>query len=175
MRKGAPFICEGQLRSFGAASHCVCSCLCIDHQMGGAASNALNSSKGKDDAPTVGKYRGVYDGAWHWGLPDGRGTMTFAGHPAFVRYQGQWRGGRLHGSGTMIYCDGTRFEGEWLFDDRSGPGRLFDSKGRIVADGLWSGDKLLVPRVDDTFIYANGDRYTGELSSCSRSGRGRME
>lgn len=57
-------------------------------------------------------------------------------HPE-LGYQGEWVNGMKEGKGIYVYQDGRKYEGEWKNDQQNGRGILYDSQGKIIAEGFW--------------------------------------
>jgi hypothetical protein len=52
----------------------------------------------------------------------GKGTLIY---PNGERYEGSWVYGKRHGPGTYFYLDGGRYEGEWVDDRIQGREKAF--------------------------------------------------
>jgi hypothetical protein len=120
---------------------------------------------------------------------NGRGTMTYAtGH----RYAGEFKDGKRHGSGvlhmpggrkivgvweeneitsgTYTEPDGTVYEGQWQFRERSGQGRLTFPDGRKYIGEFKSGKR----HGKGTMTFPDGRKYVGDFVNGVRSGQGSM-
>ena len=49
------------------------------------------------------------------------------------------------GKGVFIWKNGSRFEGEYLNDQKNGPGLMFNPKGILVLKTEWIDDKPFIP------------------------------
>lgn len=83
---------------------------------------------------------GVYEGSWHKDMRCGHGKMdlSLGINQLYLTYEGQWGDDHIQGMGTMIYCDGSKFEGEW----RCGSpwkGKYTKANGEIIK-GEWDFD-----------------------------------
>ena len=70
-----------------------------------------------------------YEGQFVHGEIQGHGFRRWAA--TRNEYTGQFVKGELNGHGIMIYGDGSRYEGEWLENQREGK---FVVKGCVVCD-----------------------------------------
>lgn len=68
----------------------------------------------------------------------GKGTLIY---PNGERYEGSWVYGKRHGFGAYHYLDGGRYEGEWVDDRIQGKGKS------VYANGNVSGGRRLGARV----------------------------
>eukprot|EP00026_Physarum_polycephalum_P000969 Phypoly_transcript_00970.p1 GENE.Phypoly_transcript_00970~~Phypoly_transcript_00970.p1 ORF type:complete len:1129 (-),score=252.32 Phypoly_transcript_00970:187-3573(-) len=122
--------------------------------------------KWKDDmAYGVGIYTGPgisYDGNWMNGKMHGKGTLVV---PMYT-YTGFFSKGKREGTGTCEWKDGSKYEGNWKDDKRSGMGK-YTCEG-LVYDGEWANDKMDGKGKAE---YPWGV-YKGEFSSGQKSGKG---
>ena len=75
-----------------------------------------------------------------------------------------------HGQGTLIYCDGTKYEGEFKDDNRHGQGTIIDSNGNKY-EGEWKDNKI---HGQGTIIDSKGPKYEGEFFDGKRHGHGTL-
>uniref|UniRef100_UPI00358EAA8A MORN repeat-containing protein 3-like n=1 Tax=Myxine glutinosa TaxID=7769 RepID=UPI00358EAA8A len=120
----------------------------------------------------AGKSGFVYTGNWRKGKRDGEGRLTFQRdkHSRIqVVYIGEWRMGLRHGRGTNFHV-GTRerYDGQWLFGQRSGWGKMTYANGSVYK-GEWKKDKC---NGDGLLLQANGDRYEGGWRNGEKHGPG---
>jgi hypothetical protein len=96
--------------SFAQQSECRVLKAEISGTYSGGCKNGLAQGKG------IAQGTDQYEGQFSKGLPDGRGTYTWANG---TYYDGQWKNGKKDGSGKMVYKDSV-VTGYWIGDKYSG-------------------------------------------------------
>lgn len=71
----------------------------------------------------------------------GPGADGAGGH----RYIGEMKAASRGGAGVMYFSDGTRYEGEWGDDDRTGFGVEWNAQGGVARQGIWTNGELTTP------------------------------
>lgn len=99
---------------------------------------------------------GSYVGQCKAGVPDGQGTVSFAGGD---RYQGGFVAGKLEGKGTWTAADGSTYVGQWHDGKRHGIGTFQWGHGSTYA-GDWFYDRR---HGNGTLTWPGGDRFEGEF------------
>ena len=82
-----------------------------------------------------------YDGDFFNGGYDGYGVLE----TRYSKYKGKWNIGIKSGEGIIIYKNGDKYEGEWIYDNKK------HSKGILI----YNNGKGII-------TYANGDEHEGE-------------
>ena len=59
------------------------------------------------------------------------------------RYEGYFVDGLFHGSGKYTFKNGNYYVGNYKNNKRDGPGKVYDSAGVILVDGIWSNGTLI--------------------------------
>ena len=74
----------------------------------------------------------------------GNGTLTFQNRPSkdMTKYIGQFENGSMHGQGKMYFKDGSIYDGTISEEIFNGPGKLTDSDGNILKEGIWENGNL---------------------------------
>ncbi|MEE4248932.1 MAG: hypothetical protein V2I33_26470 [Kangiellaceae bacterium] len=72
-------------------------------------------------------------------------------------YSGHFRSGHRHDYGTLHWTDGSSYEGNWVYNMRSGDG-LYTFADGIIYQGQFDQD---MPHGDGEFVYPNGIRLEG--------------
>ena len=88
-------------------------------------------------------------------------TNTYDG----FTYQGEFENGNFQGRGVMTFTDGSKYDGQWLNSEKSGPGiytGIYDSEeftivGEFAKNEILNGEKL------DENGFVTGRFVAGEL------------
>ena len=74
----------------------------------------------------------------------GNGTLTFQNRPSkdMTKYIGQFENGSMHGQGKMYFKDGSIYDGMISEETFNGAGKLTDSNGNILKEGIWENGNL---------------------------------
>lgn len=80
-----------------------------------------------------------YVGEFKDGKPSGQGTETWANGDKYV---GEFKDGKRNGQGTYTYASGKKYVGEFKNDKKNGHGILYTADGSILAQGIYTNDKL---------------------------------
>jgi hypothetical protein len=120
----------------------------------------------------------VYVGEWRNGFMEGYGTMVDAEDG--TRYTGEWLNHCRQGLGEMVYCDGSKYVGEWNRDQpRHNPNNCLAGSGGTMtyADGSqYSGGwEWGFRNGDGQMIYADGSKYVGMWNYDRRWGEEMIE
>eukprot|EP00796_Vickermania_ingenoplastis_P005072 gene5072-3658_t len=118
----------------------------------------------------------TYTGKWANGLRNGSGRLVYKNGITVI---GEWREDIVHDQVQATFPDGSRYDGGWLNDCRSGHGVWTDPR-ECVYTNTWVGDRREGPGsirftngvmfhgtwkndevVDGAYHFANGDVYTG--------------
>lgn len=83
-----------------------------------------------------------YEGSFVRGQRDGVGIYRWTSGQT---YAGDFHENRIEGRGVLRSADGHRYEGNFVNGLKDGYGVEWDSEGRIVYQGLWSGGSLTTP------------------------------
>ena len=59
------------------------------------------------------------------------------------KYEGYFVDGLFHGSGKYTSKNGNYFVGNYKNDKRDGPGKIYNSAGAILLDGIWSNGTMI--------------------------------
>lgn len=84
-------------------------------------------------------------------------------------YKGEWKMDQPHGRGEALYPDGTRYEGDFLANKKSGFGKLVYAGGVHVYEGNFWRDEKHGHGVE---TFSSGATYDGTYARNERSGRG---
>jgi hypothetical protein len=96
-----------------------------------------------------------------------RGTYTFADGTV---YEGQWQFRERSGKGTLTYADGRRYEGDFSDGQRHGTGMMTWPDGRRYSGDFQHGERT----GKGTMTYPDGRRYVGEFRDGERTGWGKL-
>lgn len=96
-----------------------------------------------------------------------RGTYTFADGTV---YEGQWQFRERSGKGTLTYADGRRYEGDFSNGQRHGTGMMTWPDGRRYSGDFQHGERT----GKGTMTYPDGRRYVGEFRDGERTGWGKL-
>lgn len=135
----------------------------------------------------------IYEGEWRQNFKHGYGKLTYAGkiYPAVVyldlftlstslpafspasvdgtTYEGEFQYDEKSGKGTIIYADGGVYTGKFCENKKNGRGKYISPNGDIYEggweDGLFHGQGM--------YFCVNGDVYEGEYSGGYEHGHGR--
>jgi len=89
-----------------------------------------------------------YDGDFLRGAREGIGVLRFpASHASLDRYQGGFVANSFDGMGTMYLRNGGRYVGKFSKGMRNGAGIQYDANGKVVFDGEFNMDQVVVNRV----------------------------
>ncbi len=83
----------------------------------------------------------IYDGTYVNGQPNGYGIYKFSDGGV---YEGFFKNGRENGYGKYTFVDGSNYEGEYKDGKWEGVGILKDSGGKIIEQGTWSDNKIVL-------------------------------
>ena len=108
----------------------------------------------------------IYTGEFKDGARHGAGVLQLPGGRKIV---GVWENNEIR-SGTYTEPDGTVYEGQWRFRERSGQGTLTFPDGRKYIGEFKSGKR----HGQGTMTFPDGRKYVGDFSNGVRSGRGTM-
>lgn len=107
-----------------------------------------------------------YVGELKDGLPEGKGTYTWANGT----YEGDFKGGYKHGFGVILWPDGAKYVGMFQHDKQNGKGEF-----------TWpDGDKYVGDFRDNiidgngTYIWRDGAKYTGQFKNGQKHGQGTL-
>jgi len=137
----------------------------------------------------------TYVGEYKDGKPHGTGAMRFADDDGLGRkiYKGEWINGLCHGEGVMVYAlgkyegtfnmglrqgpgiyydyNGSRYDGNWEKDKRSGRGRIYyaaaDPENRMYFEGCWENG---VRTGTGKIFYRNDDKEIANYQDDERNG-----
>ncbi len=114
-----------------------------------------------------------YEGDWMNGVKHGRGKYTWPRcartrrppkrrradlhPPSGAVYEGEWNAGRMHGQGTYSAKDGTRYQGSWAADLKSGLGARNRLRTAAPSACLPRRSRLAAGHKR----FPNGDQYQG--------------
>ena len=107
-----------------------------------------------------------YTGQFKNGIRHGEGVLSMPGGRKIV---GMWEENEIK-TGTYTEPDGTVYEGQWKFRERSGQGTLKFPDGRIYAGEFKSGRR----HGQGTMTFPDGRKYVGTFLGGERSGNGIM-
>ncbi|XP_068734759.1 radial spoke head 1 homolog [Montipora capricornis] len=111
----------------------------------------------------------LYEGSYHNGKRQGKGTYSFRNNGA--KYKGFYQQGKKSGQGVFDYPDGSKYEGKWENDERNGPGTYFYKNGDIY-EGGWKNN---MRHGQGVYTCASTRlKYEGNWSEGSFSGTGKM-
>ena len=79
-----------------------------------------------------------YNGEWDGNKRHGHGTYTW---PTGM-YEGQFDQDRRHGKGKATFSDGTTYDGDWVYDKRTGQGEIVRGGGKGYFKGNFVDDKM---------------------------------
>ena len=108
----------------------------------------------------------TYTGAFKNGVRHGDGILLMPGGRKIV---GLWENNEII-TGTYTQPDGTKYEGQWKFRERSGQGTLTFPDGRQYIGEFKSG----LRHGRGTMIFPDGRKYEGDFEYSARSGQGTM-
>lgn len=114
----------------------------------------------------------IYEGNWKDDIRQGFGKLTLLPNsPVEESYEGDWDDDHWHGKGKYCYrkCEGTIYEGDWVYGIREGFGTLSYAdgsfyRGEFKKDQMW-GKGMFVDGVTNT-------QYDGEWRANMRQGEG---
>jgi len=81
-----------------------------------------------------------YLGFWKDNQRHGEGTFYWNDGEY---YQGQYKDDKRNGQGTYYWPNGEKYVGQWKEDKRSGKGAFYSKEGKLMAKGIWEGDKMV--------------------------------
>lgn len=137
----------------------------------------------------TGPFKGCrYEGEFHKGKLEGRGTLTYSTGRVYVgdfknnapdgqameqyengdRYIGSFVKGFKSGAGIYHYANGEIYEGQFAQNKPSGVGRLIISKGAFY-EGSFKNGKC---NGHGKYKYSNGDVYEGNWTDSIKHGKG---
>jgi len=108
----------------------------------------------------------IYTGEFKDGTRHGAGVLQLPGGRRIV---GVWENNEMR-SGTYTEPDGTVYEGQWQFRERSGQGTLTFPDGRKYIGEFKSGKR----HGQGTMTFPDGREYVGDFFNGVRSGQGSM-
>jgi len=82
-----------------------------------------------------------YYGQLSNGKPSGYGTYSYKNEGD--KYEGYFTNGLRHGSGKYTFKNGNYFVGNYNNDRRDGPGKVYNSAGVTLVDGIWSNGTMI--------------------------------
>ena len=109
-----------------------------------------------------------YSGAMRGGKRHGQGDFIYSGNQG--SYKGEWRHGKKHGRGSRLFSDGSRYEGDYKYDEPWGEGMMETVSGDTYV-GEWESG---FPHGRGVLIFSHGDRYEGDFFQGNFHGRGRL-
>jgi hypothetical protein len=109
-----------------------------------------------------GMFTGSLNGKSH--LPDGYGEMKYREKRS---YQGYWSQGHWHGHGHFVNCLEHVYDGEFVMDQKQGPGKLIFNDGRVFT-GRFQKDQMRQGKLQ----FQDASFYQGLLKDGKRSGFG---
>jgi hypothetical protein len=109
--------------------------------------------------------RGVYNGEWKNGYPNGNGIWT---NGPKISYNGQWKHGKWNGQGTFNYEDGRVYVGDFVEGDLSGKGTFNYEDGRVYVGDFVEGDFSGKGKL----TYLDGKIYDGDWAYGTEHGKG---
>ncbi len=114
---------------------------------------------------------GIYEGALLEGQKHGKGTMLYKDSGS--RYIGEWEYDKKHGMGLYVRPDGSKYEGFFINNERSGQGTLVTvlDDQKLLSSGQWKNDKM---NGEGYREYINGNKYYGYFKDSKRHGEGKM-
>ncbi|MDC0117711.1 protein kinase [Flavobacteriaceae bacterium] len=121
----------------------------------------LNKSKNIIENKNYNK--GIYEGGWINGKPDGYGTIKYNNGDF---YSGNWIKGKKNGEGTYKWNDGDSYTGSWVNNYKNGKGTYTYSDG-YIQNGIFEDDELKYYVVTDSKGVYEGDMVDGK-----RNGKG---
>lgn len=136
--------------------------------------NETDSLVGVESSTHVGRFvmsnGDVFAGEWRGhGERHGQGSYVWAVDGS--RYDGDWVCNQREAlCGKMWYGNGDVYQGAWRADKRCGCGTMHFANGAVY-EGEWVSDEI---NGEGTMIYANGDIYEGNWRKGLREGRGRL-
>jgi hypothetical protein len=83
-----------------------------------------------------------YEGEWLAGQRHGYGQYVWRNGN---RYLGSFVDGQRSGAGVLFFANGNRFEGAFSDGFANGHGVMWDPEGRVLAQGVWSRNRLTSP------------------------------
>ncbi len=86
-----------------------------------------------------------YAGGTRGGHRNGVGVFTGTPSLAFRERVGEFAADQMSGYGVVYRNDGRVRAGQWKAGVAEGYGAIYDTKGKLVEQGLFSGDKLVTP------------------------------
>ena len=114
--------------------------------------------------------------------------VAYISYPQDSYYHGQYKNNSRHGTGHYKWSSGNTYVGEWKDGKQNGYGYLINSKGDIIAAGLYRDGKLSMDLASDykagtsngrcigkcsdgfgKIIYDNGDEYLGFFKNGNRA------
>ena len=117
----------------------------------------------------------MFEGDYENDYRNGKGTEFYFWEPlsGSVLYQGEYIDGGRHGKGTQYFEDGSRYEGDWEYNRRSGYGVIYHEDDSLDFEGYW---KFGEPDGQGTQYWKNGSIcYKGEFKVWSgRCGYGTL-
>lgn len=137
---------------------------------------------------TVSTSSGTYEGIVSWGIPSGKGKLTYTNGSVYTGdfesgsrqgkgnfrtsggdvYDGDWKSDRFNGSGKLILADGSRYEGAFKDGKRNGAGTQSYADGRQYT-GNWIDDKK---SGSGALTLKDGSKYTGSFKDDLPQGDG---
>lgn len=83
----------------------------------------------------------IYSGEWKNNKKSGHGSLTW---PSGHVYEGEFLNDEVTGKGKMKYPSGWYYVGFFVDGSREGQGVMYNSKGEVVEQGIWSNDVIVV-------------------------------
>jgi len=149
--------------------------------------NVVTSSSTPTNTGTLDLPDGKYVGELSYGVPQGKGTMTYKDGD---RYEGQWASGVPHGKGKYTATNGDQYDGEWKAGLRHGYGVMkfhrggkyegnwknddYDGKGKMTfADGAYYEGDYMEGYQEGHGVYVTSEgKYVGSYKNGKRNGQG---
>lgn len=153
-----------------------------------------STTAGEASYKTVTYDGGTYSGESAGGVPNGKGTLTYAVGDSFGRlsYDGAWKdgvfsgygvlrwrdgsvyagefvGGYFDGHGKYTWNDGTAYDGDFVGGIREGKGAYFWNDGMVYTGDVVDGS----PLGKGVYNWADGDSYKGDVVNGRLEGNGK--
>jgi len=112
----------------------------------------------------------VKTGFWGWTTASFKGKVEYR-YPNGDLYVGEVHGQSFNGKGKMFWkSTGNTYEGDWVYDYRTGKGRF------TWADGTYHEGDFVRGKYEGygIHIYTDGGKYEGQFHDDKRNGKGKM-